>query len=285
MVFILGFAKEKIQSQEKEIHVLFLAGQSNMAGHGDFDQLSPKIQKRIEAIKDRVLLSVSDNPKNEAKPIAPRKSKPSDKYPFTKHFGPEMGIALVLAEKNPNQKYFFIKKAVGGTSLYGAWNSNYSKEKASFSERGMERKQMQLYKAHHKQIHQELQKLEQKGIPYKIIGMAWMQGESDTNKPETANAYQGNLQLLIQGYRKEFNQPNLPFVFGQVNPLPRKFKNGPQIVRSGMERLAKDDNFIQMVETPANLPWGDFPKHPDNLHYTHEGQMLLGTLMGTYLLK
>lgn len=274
----------KIHAQDT-IHVVLLAGQSNMAGHGDYDQLDEKTKKRFETIKGRVVLSVSGNPKIKAQPIAPKNGKPSEKYNFTKHFGPEIFIALTLAEAHPTQKYLFIKKAVGGTSLYGAWSANYSKEKAVFSERGKERQTMQLYAAHQNQIHQELKKLDDKGIPYKIIGMAWMQGEADTNKPETANAYEENLELLIQGYRKEFKTLDMPFVFGQVNPLPRKFKEGPMLVRKAMEKVAQNDSRCELVKTKPKDPWLDYPKHSDNLHYNHIGQERLGTDLGEFLLR
>lgn len=48
---------------------------------------------------------------------------------------------------------------------------------------------------------------------YNIKGIAWYQGESNIPKPEQ---YQELLTSLINGWRKDWQQPNLPFVFVQL---------------------------------------------------------------------
>ena len=94
---------------QNEIHVVLLSGQSNMAGHGNYDELDESLKKRLEKVADRVLLSTSNNPKIEPRPLSYNKSKASKKYNFTKHFGPELFVGLTLAEANPNQKYLLIE--------------------------------------------------------------------------------------------------------------------------------------------------------------------------------
>ncbi|UMB55486.1 sialate O-acetylesterase [Lutibacter sp. A64] len=229
----------------------------------------------MEKVADRVLLSTSDNPKIAPKPLSYYTIE-SEKYDFNKHFGPEIFIGLTLAEANPNQEYLLIKKAVGGTSLYGAWSANWIEEKADFAERGS-RKQQQLFQAHLQLIDNNLKRLILEGKSYKILGLVWMQGESDTNKEITALSYKENLQNLIKGYRSHLNIENLPFVIGQVNPLPRKFKEGPAMVRDAMEQVSNSDDTIEIVKTSTDKNWNDFPKHSDNLHYNTEGQKRLGT--------
>ena len=276
----VGFA------QKKDIQVVLLSGQSNMQGHGNYDTLDDAVKKRIDNIADRVYLSSSDNPKVIAKPLSFYTMKGEDgKYKFTHHFGPEIFIGLTLAEAHPNQQFLLIKKAVGGTSLYGAWNPNWTTEKANLAERGAARKAMRLYQINLINIHNNLNRLKAEGKSYKIIGMAWMQGESDTNKEITASNYQQNLENLILGFRKEFNLPKLPVVIGQVNPLPRKFKAGPGLVRKGMENIAEKDAEIEVVKTSTDPSWSDYPKHSDNLHYNTIGQQRLGTAFGEKLLE
>ena len=36
-----------------------------------------------------------------------------------------------MAEKYPNDEFIFIKRSVGGTSLYGCWNPDWTYEKAN----------------------------------------------------------------------------------------------------------------------------------------------------------
>ncbi len=275
------------QKQEAVLQVVLLAGQSNMVGHGDFDKLDQELVKRIEAVSDRVFVSSSNNSKLPAKALSASFSitEPKGKYPFPKHFGPELFIGLTLAEAHPTKKFLLIKKAVGGTSLYGAWNPNWTAEKANEAERGDERKNMQLFKEHVTNIENQLTKLKKAKRAYQIIGLAWMQGEGDTNKNSTARSYKSNLEKLIASYRKELNAPNLPFVIGQINVLPRKFKEGPGLVRAAMLAVAKSDKKVAIIETVAKAPWTDFPKHSDNLHYNCEGQKRLGIAFGQEFMK
>lgn len=270
---------------KKEVHVVLLGGQSNMVGHGDYDKLDNALKLRIKKVAQRVLLSTSNNPKVEPKPLSYYITEKTSKYNFDKHFGPELFIGLTLAEAHPNQEYLLIKKAVGGTSLYGAWRADWTNESAKAAERGIERQTMQLYKTHVNNIETQLSRLKSKGKAYKIIGMAWMQGEADTNKDFTASSYGENLTSLVRSYRKQFNISKMPFVIGQVNVLPRKYKAGPDLVRSSMQFLANSDKNIDIVNTSIDGKWTDYPKHTDNLHYNAEGQKRLGIALGEKLLK
>ncbi|WP_303317259.1 sialate O-acetylesterase [Flavivirga abyssicola] len=271
-------------NDKKDIHVVLLAGQSNMVGHGNYSALSYDIKKRIEKVSNRVLLSTSDNPKKQAEPLSYYVAV-SDKYSFDMHFGPELLLGLTLAEANPNQYYLLIKKAVGGTSLYGAWNPEWTTEKANLAERGAKRKNLRLFESHILNIKNNLNMLEKTGQSYKVIGLGWLQGESDTNKEITASNYKINLNNLVTSYRKTLSLDNLPIVIGQVNPLSRKFKEGPELVRAAMEAVAEGDDYIEIIKTSTNADWLDYPKHSDNLHYNTEGQKRLGIAFGKALIN
>lgn len=272
-------------AQKKEVQVVLLGGQSNMAGHGNYNALDTASLLRVQKASEKVLLATRDPKKKEPVPLTGYNGGKSKKYNFSKHFGPELFSGVVLSEKYPEEDFLLIKTAVGGTSLYGAWSPNWTKEKAMVAERGEQRQKMQLYKSHLKNIKSNLAALEAKGIPYKIVGMLWMQGEADTNSELKANAYEANLKELIAAYRKEFKSKDLPFVVGQVNVLPRKFKEGPSIVRKAMENVAAADNKVVLVKTAMDKAWLDFPKHSDNTHYNVEGQKRLGTAFGEALYK
>lgn len=260
-------------SSQEEVHVVLLSGQSNMAGRGISNELNEAIKERVKKVSGRVLLSVSDNSDEKVKPLSL----------VSKQFGPELFFGLTLAEANPNQHYLFIKKAVGGTSLYGAWNTEWTQEKANIAERGEVRKSLKLYEEHIKNIQRNLKKLKGEGTSYKILGALWFQGESDTNKEITATSYKENLQKLISGYRKEFDK-KLPFIIGQVNVLPRKYKIGPEQVRNAMLAVANSDSNISIVKTSIDKSWSDYPKHKDNLHYNTEGQKRMGIAFAEKLL-
>ena len=272
-------------AQKKEIQIVLLGGQSNMEGHGNYDALDTASLLRVQKASEKVLLATRDLKKKEPVPLTGYNGWKSKKYNFSKHFGPELFSGAVLSEKYPEKDFLLIKTAVGGTSLYGAWNPNWTKEKAMVAEKGEQRQKMQLYKSHLKNIKSNLAALDAKGIPYRIIGMLWLQGESDTGSEVKAKSYQDNLEKLINSYRQEFEIENMPFILGQINILPKKFKEGPAIVRKAMQSVADIDENVSIINTTSELPWDDYPKHSDNVHYNTEGQKRLGIAFAKALIE
>ena len=220
------FSCTSVSQEKKEVQVVLLAGQSNMAGAGNYDDLDESIKRRIEKVSNRVFISQSNSLQ---KPLSWYKNKPSKKYQFTKRFGPELMIGLTLAEKYPKKEFLLIKYAKGGTALYGAWNPNWTLEKAKEVEKGVKKQSWNLVQQHFDLIHKNLEILKEKGKSYKIIGMTWMQGENDAVLDKAANSYADNLEILIKKYRTAFKVKKMPFVFGQINSR-YGIKNGAKIV-------------------------------------------------------
>ena len=201
LLITLSIAKETFFSQSiKEVQIVLLAGQSNMAGARNYDELSIDIKQRIEKISNRVLLSFNGK---IAKPLSYFKNISSKKYPFTKRFGPELLIGLKLAEKYPSKNFLLIKRTQGGTSLNGAWSPNWTPEKARLMEKPKKQKLM-LYKTHQIDIKKQITILENQNKTYKIIGLFWMQGENDATSLIAAKSYFKNLKSLVSFYRVDF---------------------------------------------------------------------------------
>lgn len=265
----------------KDVNVVLLGGQSNMAGAGNFDELDAAEIARIKKVSNRVSLSYNGG---KAKPLSYYDNKPSEKYEFTKRFGPEIFIGLTLAENNPNQEFLLIKRSQGGTALYGAWNPNWTAEKAKAVEKP-KKQNVQLYTQHIEDIRTNLKALEAQGKSYSIIGLAWMQGENDAGKEISARSYEANLKTLIKSYRDEFDVADMPFVVGQINSRYGKFRKlGPAMVRKAMEDVANSDANVDVIKTTTDESWSDYPKHSDNVHYNAEGQKRLGKAFGEKLI-
>ena len=262
--------KIKLNKNTQPINVVLLAGQSNMEGAGNYDELSEEIKNRITAIGDRVQYALKN------KVAGPLTYKTSDyhkkKYGAYKTFGPEMLIGLTLAEANPNKHFLLIKTAYGGTSLYGAWNPYWTKAKAIKAEKGY-KENLPLFSIFSQNIEKQLTLLASQNKSYKILGMVWFQGENDATKEFSAISYQQNLTNLIKKYRKKFNFE--PFIIGQINSTYGKFKQGPEIVRNAMQNISDEDQYVDIINTTTNSNWLDYPKH-DNVHYNTEGQIKLG---------
>ena len=71
----------------------------------------------------------------------------------------------------------FIKRALGGASLYGCWNPNWTKEKAQYVN---ELSRPKLFHKLLNDVDKELSKHDK--LDYQIMGMLWVQGESDSGQ-------------------------------------------------------------------------------------------------------
>ena len=78
--------------------------------------------------------------------------------------------------------------------MYGAWNPNWSFEKASFKEQDKPK----LYQDFANLVDAELAKLNPDS--YEIVGMLWVQGETDSN---TIN---GSIAQCLPSKFRKFNQ-------------------------------------------------------------------------------
>jgi len=269
------------QTKENVVQVVLLAGQSNMAGGGSYDELDSNIKERIKKVSNRVWVSQSNT---EQKPLSYYKNKPSEKYNFTKRFGPELLIGLTLAENYPNKEFLLIKEAKGGTALYGAWNPNWSAEKSKEIEKGAKKQSWNLCDKHIESIQKNLEILTSKGKKAQIFGMVWMQGENDAILEVSANSYTENLEELISKYRKEFKVKKMPFVAGQINSH-YGIEGGSDLVRKAFLEVENTVKNVTVIETVRDAPYTDFPKHIDNVHYNTEGQVRLGKAFANALIE
>lgn len=266
---------------QEPIKVILLAGQSNMAGCGNYDALSTEQKERIEKASEHVTL-ISDGVKQNL-PYCYSKYQ-EDKRGYGNVFGPELFIGVTLAEKYPKQKFLLIKRAQGGTSLYGAWSPEWDVEKSRQVEKGF-KQDLKLVEEHCASIDKELSALDTKKQAYEIIGMAWMQGENDAAKEISARTYKKNLTEFIAFYRQRYNIPNMPFVMGQINSRYGRFAEGPAMVRLAFVDVANSDDNCTVLLTTTDTTWNDYPKTQDNVHYNHIGQMRLGKKMAEELIR
>jgi hypothetical protein len=167
-------------------------------------------------------------------------------------FGPE--ISFAAAAPKP---IGIIKFAKGGTNLHGQWSPTDD---------------VSLYTQLVRHV-----KAAQASRPIVIVGMLWMQGESDSsakNVAVMAPAYAVNLANLIQRARADFAAPDMVFIAGRVNPDASKYPGAEQV------RAA-----IQGCPLPR-YGWIDLDplsKLGDNLHYDVPGTVEMGRLFATRL--
>lgn len=102
----------------------------------------------------------------------------------------------------------------------------------------------------------------------KIKALLWYQGESDTSHQHDAEAYQRNMEMLINHVREDLGLPSLPII--QV------------AIASGDERYIEKVREAQFKINLPNVVCIDakgLPLKEDNLHLTTEAQVKLGHML------
>jgi len=120
-----------------------------------------------------------------------------------KTFGPEISFGRKMADKM-GREVVLIKYAFGGTDLYELWRAPTENDPSC----GF------LYERFVLEIKKALSEIDG---PYKIAGMCWQQGEKDSRDDGQHKypVYEQRLCDLINAIRKDFNEPETPFVFAK----------------------------------------------------------------------
>ncbi|WP_434036688.1 sialate O-acetylesterase [Formosa sp. 4Alg 33] len=255
LVFLIAWPS---QSQEKDlpVKVFILGGQSNMDGTGKGEELP---EEYLVAPKNSMIW---DN--KEKKWVTLRTDSFSKRRKYK--FGPEVAFTHLLAEKFPNYTIAIIKTSGGGTKLWKHWLPEQN-----------------MYKAFLRNINNGLADLDKQNIPYEVCGMLWMQGESDAETLEWANAYEDNLKVLYKDVRLQMDKPELPIVMGRISigllrETPWVF-DYTEVVQAAQDRVAKADKHVRIINTDK------LETLKDNTHFNSESNIWLGHKMGKLMIK
>ena len=254
VLFVPGLAKGNT------VKVYLLGGQSNMDGKAPGSGL-PTSPVNLQQEQTDVLFYQGNAsggsylPGNTLIYLAPGSGS---KSPSSPTFGPEVTFGRAMADSNPQEQYAIIKHALGGSKLATDWNPATGAVYAAFRDT----------------VAGGLAALTSAGYDYEIVGMLWMQGESDKTE-EYANAYQSNLTAFIADIRSRYGR-NLPFVIAEtwVN-LGDDTYPGPlgDIVSGAQQAVANGDPYVGFVSTRNSSFLSD------DVHLNASGQMDLGYQM------
>lgn len=95
-------------------------------------------------------------------------------------------------------------------------------------------------------------------VPYQVVGMAWMQGESDASNGPAQN-YETNLTEFIAAIRTVVGFPKMRFGIGKIY-VPNGNATYVNIVRAAQDAVATADDDVYTIET------NDLSLH-DSIHY------------------
>jgi hypothetical protein len=252
---------------EAKAKVFILSGQSNMSGGGHVVEEGLKFDP---AVGDKV--QIWDACGEWGKRGIPGKWTSLNQLQAIKKearmdmIGPEFGFAKAMSQLYPADEIHLIKVARGGTAI------DWWLPDAKGKENGHTTLLTNLKNA-----------LEKINGEYEIVGMLWMQGESDTKMQADAEAYQKKLERFVALMREATGKPELPFVIGRISSRileSKKFKMPfAKIVQSGQEAVAKNDKHAHVIVTD------DLSLRSDLVHFDQAGQMGLGERFGDAMIK
>jgi hypothetical protein len=175
----------------------------------------------------------------------------------TSNFGPELTFGRDLAAAMPGETIGLIKYAVGATTIAEDW-----KPGATTATRGPQ------YIGLLQTIQNAIGALGSNATP-EIVGVAWMQGESDAIEGFGAQ-YQTNLTNFITQLRTDLGTPHLKFGIAQILSC----WDNSAIVRQAQANVALSMTDVKVFDT-NDLTTGAFG------HYDTAGELALGSRFAT----
>jgi len=225
------------ETPDPNFQLYLLIGQSNMAGRGAVDPESKQTDPRVEMLTKELTWKPATDPLHFDKAAA--------------GVGPGLSFGKEMAKANPKVRIGLIPCAVGGTSIK-VWVPGMLDTAT---------------KTHpYDDMLARVKAAQKTGV---LAGIIWHQGESDRSSKVD---YGQSLTDLIALLRKDFNDPDLPFVAGELTSFNPKEANGGN--------KSKFNEVVQGLATSVKnytCVSGDGLKDKgDRLHYDTESARILG---------
>lgn len=288
----------------KDIDVYLIAGQSNGVGYTAVDSESEqaeiaKDERYRNGFDDVMYYGYVECNKDTTLPanIALRSVKlgkgadSQGKTRETKYetFGPELGMAKYFADNGiANTNYGIIKYAAGGTAIYDEFTSNMGSQYGNWMSPSLVAKYGKgsatltglCYANFLTTVRQGLKAYKDNGYNPVIKGLAWMQGESESQSANNSKRYAELLSTMIADMRKDLTEisgQDLSELLTVVAKIPSKYKDVVSsaayvdVVRAQMDVVAENDADVITIDN-------DFVTLPgtDNHHYNVPDMLQVG---------
>ena len=289
----------------KDIDVYLIAGQSNGVGYTAVDSESEqaeiaKDERYRNGFDDVKYYGYVECNKDTTLPanIALRSVKlgkgadSQGKTRETKYetFGPELGMAKYFADNGiANTNYGIIKYAAGGTAIYDEFTSNMGSQYGNWMSPSLVAKYGKgsatltglCYANFLTTVRQGLKAYKDNGYNPVIKGLAWMQGESESQSANNSKRYAELLSTMIADMRKDLTEisgQNLSELLTVVAKIPSKYKDVVDsaayvdVVRAQMDAVAENDADVITIDNDFVMLPGTDKHHynvPDMLQVGH----------------
>ena len=190
-------------------------------------------------------------------------------------FGPEVGMAQVLAQAYPAETVFILKYTMSGYSLHHHWLCD--------GQRGS------IYEACLQFVRTYMDQLHAANYDARIGAVCWMQGESDTTHFK-ASRYLDNQTTFVSYLREDLQQyaedGGICFIDAGISNSPYCEPAYPQINEAKVEfaKLSPLNYYFSTIDAGFTIhkePEGD----PDWGHYDALSELELGRLFGKNVIQ
>lgn len=252
------------QKEDKEkAHVILLAGQSNASGMSDNASLRRKISadKYVEyqtGFENIQIYYYVDRQNMTWKFVPVALGQGSTKMCF----GPEVGIAAYLSENYPEEKFYIIKAAMGGSNLSMNWQDSSD-----------------IYQDMIKAMERGFSELTANNLEPEWFATCWMQGESDSTDSSTAEQYYELEADLMKRLHKRFNQYDAPKGVSVIDAGISDFGGWPfhEVINNAKKQYASENSMNFYLDTSALTYDQD---NDDYCHYDAVPMLELGKMFG-----
>lgn len=236
--FVLICGCASLVAQSKQLDLYLLIGQSNMSGRGTVEPQDLKEHSRVWTLNKENQWVPAQSPIHFDKKMA--------------GVGPGRSFGIAMAEHSGTAKVGLIPCAVGGTSIR-IWQPG-----------GFDKKtEVHPYDDMLKRVKVAMQSGTVKGV-------IWHQGEADGKMGERGR-YEPALIELIERVRTECDDPDLPFVIGQLGQFEgRPWSEGRKKVDAAQRAVSEKTPNVGFVSSDGLKDKGD------QTHFSAEAARELG---------
>ena len=269
---------EKIENVEDEdtVKVILIGGQSNATGASVSSYLRNHVsdeeyQRYLEGFENVKIYYVNGSTSGGL-----HITTTTDEFVTTKlgqgyrvtNFGPELGLAAYLSETYPDETFYIIKYAIGGSSLCGLWNPTDENLNRCLVE----------FKA---TVDEGLALLEDEGYDPQIVAFLWMQGEGDASTMYRAHDYYALQKALVEDIRYEYDfyAPKRGIAFVDAAISDSGLWASWYMVNDCKLRYSKESDINYYIDTNA-YGLTTLKENNDIAHYDSDSMLLLGWLYG-----
>ncbi len=269
----------------KVYRVYYLGGQSNMDGYGQTKDLSAEQREPVGGcmIYRGAVQGFGDEPRGLGvwATLTPGfgvgYASDGSTNRLSNRFGPELTFGAMMRQLHPESNIAIIKYSRGGSSIMletggATWDVDDRREHNG---------QIGINQFDHAlktiDIAMSVRDIDGDGEDDTLIpaGIVWMQGESDGNNEQAADAYERNLSELMDLLRAALRVDELPVVIGQISDSGLK-DGGQPVWRWGDRIRAAQRAYCEKDPNAALVTSTDGYGYSDRAHYDSAGYLDMG---------